>query len=252
MKALIIEDESPIAALLESMLRELRPDIDIVGVTTDIPGSVEAIYAHRDLDIIFSDIKIDDGLSFSVYDRVSTNAMVVFTTAYNEYALKAFDYNCVDYLIKPISRDALERALNKFECRLPRADESVIRATADDIRHQRLTSRKRVLLQRGSDSLIYEVDQICFIQTEKGNTRVFLKDGLWGDIDISLIELLKSLSPEKFCRISRQVIVNIDSIKKLSPGIGRDTIVALKEPYEKQQFQITQERKKELLDILLF
>lgn len=250
MKALIIEDEGPIATLLESMLRELRTDIDIVGVTTDISGSVAAISAHPDLDIIFSDIKIDDGLSFSVYDRVSTNAMVVFTTAYNEYALKAFDYNCVDYLIKPISKDALERALNKFEQRIPHADESVIRATADDIRHQSLSNRKRVLLQRGSDTIIYEVDQICFIQTEKGNTRVFLKDGLWGDIDISLIELLKSLSPELFCRISRQVVVNIDSIKKLTPGLGRDTIISMKGPYEKQSFQITQERKKELLKLL--
>ena len=250
MKALIIEDESPIAALLESMLRELRPDIDIVGVTTDIPGSVAAISAHPDLDIIFSDIKIDDGLSFSVYDRVSTNAMVVFTTAFNEYALRAFDYNCVDYLVKPISKAALERALSKFEMRWPRVDERVIRDTANDIRSQGVTSRKRVLLQRGSDTLIYEVEQICFIQTEKGNTRVFLKDGLWGDIDISLIELLKSLPSKKFSRISRQVIVSIDCIKKLSPGLGRDTVVTLKEPYEKQTILITQDRKKELLDLL--
>lgn len=250
MKALIIEDESPIAASLESMLRELRPDIDIVGVTTDIPGSVAAVSAHPDLDIIFSDIKIDDGLSFSVYDRVYTNAMVVFTTAFNEYALRAFDYNCVDYLVKPISKAALERALNKVERRLPRVDERIIRATANDIRHQDVTSRKRVLVQRGTDTLIYEVDQICFIQTERGNTRVFLKDGMWGDIDISLIELFKSLSHEEFCRVSRQVIVNIDSIKKFAPGLGRDTVITLKEPYGKQEFQITQDRKKELMELL--
>lgn len=249
MKVLIIEDEAPIATLLENMLRDLRQGIDIVGVTSDIPGSVAAISAHPDLDIIFSDIKIDDGLSFAVYDRVSTNAMVVFTTAYDEYALKAFDYNCVDYLLKPISKEALERALKKCGHRLPRADESIIRETAMDIRHQRVTFRKRFLLQRGTDTLIYEVDHICYIQTEKGNTRVFLDDGIWGDIDISLIELLKSLSPSIFCRISRQVIVNIGFVRKLTPGFGRDTVITLKEPYEQQTFLITQERKKALLDL---
>lgn len=250
MKVLIIEDEAPIATLLESMLRDLRPGINIVGVTTDISGSVAAISAHSDLDIVFSDIKIDDGLSFAVYDRVSTNAMVVFTTAYNEYALKAFDYNCVDYLMKPISKNALERAIKKCELRLPRVDGSIIRATAMDIRHQRVTSRKRIFIQRGVDTLIYEVNHICYIQTEKGNTRVFLDDGIWGDVDISLLELLKSLPPNVFCRISRQVIVNIGFVRKLTPGSGRDTVITLKEPYKHQQFLVTQERKKELLDLL--
>lgn len=250
MKVLIIEDEAPIATLLEIMLRDLRPGIDIVGVTTDISGSVAAISAHSDLDIVFSDIKIDDGLSFAVYERVSTNAMVVFTTAYNEYALKAFDYNCVDYLMKPISKNALERAIKKCELRLPRVDGSIICATAMDLRHQRVTSRKRIFIQRGVDTLIYEVDHICYIQTEKGNTRVFLDDGIGGDVDISLLELLKSLPPNVFCRISRQVIVNIGFVRKLTPGLGRDTVITLKEPYKHQQFLITQERKKELLDLL--
>lgn len=107
-----------------------------------------------------------------------------------------------------------------------------------------------MLLQRGSDMLIYDVEQICFIQTEKGNTRVFLMDGLWGDIDFSLVELLKSLSPEKFCRISRQIVVNIDSIIQLTPGPGRDTIMTMKTHHEKLSFPISQERKKELLKLL--
>ena len=113
MKALIIEDERPIAEAFRGSLLFLRPEIEIVGVTTNIKDSVAAISANPDLDIIFSDIKIDDGLSFSVFDKVDTEAMVVFTTAYDEYALKAFDYNCVDYLLKPVSEEALQRALTK-------------------------------------------------------------------------------------------------------------------------------------------
>ena len=250
MRVLIIEDESPVATLLEHLLRELRPGIDIVDITTDIPGSVAAISAHPDLDIIFSDIKIDDGLSFAVYERIHSDAMVVFTTAFDEYALKAFDYNCVDYLLKPISREALERALRKCERHLPRADENMIRAMVTDFRQQRALSRKRIFLQRGADTLIYEVDHICFIQTEKGNTRVFLDDGMWGNIDVSLIELLKSLSPTAFCRINRQVIVHVGAIRKLTPGQGRDTLVWLKEPYGQQPFLLSPEKKKELLTLL--
>ena len=115
MKALIIEDESPISRMLEQKLHKLRPEIEIVGITTDIPESVSAIASNPDLDIIFADIRIDDGMSFSIFRQVSTEAQIVFTTAYDEYALKAFDYNCVDYLLKPVSEESLERALTRCE-----------------------------------------------------------------------------------------------------------------------------------------
>ena len=249
MKALIIEDERPIADTLKALLVSLRPGIEIVGVTTNIRDSIKAISSNPDIDIIFSDIKIDDGLSFSVFDRVETRAMVVFTTAYDEYALKAFDYNCVDYLLKPVSFDALQRALTKCETFQPRADKSIIKETSAAILNHNVKYRSRVFLEVGCETVIRNVSDICYIYSEKGNTRVFISDGSWGSVDDSLIEINQSLPPA-FCRVNRQAIVNIDYIDKIAPGPGRDSLVFLKDPFAKIQFKITQETKKLLLDLL--
>lgn len=249
MKALIIEDERSIAEALKALLVSLRPDIEVVGVTTNIRDSVKAVSSNPDLDIIFSDIKIDDGLSFSVFDKVETGALVVFTTAYDEYALKAFDYNCVDYLLKPVSEEALQRALTKCETFQPRADKTIIKATSEAILNQEIKYRSRIFLEVGRETVIRNISDICYIYSEKGNTRVFISDGSWGSVDDSLIEIIQSLPPS-FCRVNRQAIVNIDYIDKIAPRPGRDSLVFLKDPFAKIQFKITQETKKLLLDLL--
>ena len=133
MKVWIIEDEKALSTALSQQLIRLRPDITIEGISTNIEDSIDAIRAYRDIDIIFADIKIDDGDSFSVFDEVETDAMVVFTTAYDEYALRAFDYNCADYLLKPISDEALEKTLEKCEKHLSRVTGQQIRAMSEDI-----------------------------------------------------------------------------------------------------------------------
>jgi len=251
MKALIIEDERSIAEALKAQLVSLRPEIEIVGVTTNIQDSVKAISSYPDIDIIFSDIKIDDGLSFSVFDKVETEAMVVFTTAYDEYALKAFDYNCVDYLLKPVSEVALQRALTKCETLHPRADNSIIKETSTAILNHDVKYRSRILLEIGREIVIRRVSDICYIYSEKGNTRVFISDGSWGSIDDSLIDIIHSLPPSVFYRINRKTIVNIDCIDKIAPGLGRESYVCLKAPFNKVQLKITQEIKKVLLDVLM-
>ena len=179
MKALIIEDERPISDALKGSLLSLRPDIEIIGVTTNIKDSVGAITANPDLDIIFSDIKIDDGLSFSVFSEVETDAMVVFTTAYDEYALKAFDYNCIDYLLKPVSEEALRRALSKCESFRPKVDKETIKSTSEAVINKDIKYRRKILLEIGRDTIIRNVLDICYIFSEKGNTRVFVSDGIY-------------------------------------------------------------------------
>lgn len=250
MKVLIVEDELPISLSMRALLCELRPSIEIVGIATSISDSVRMISSHPDLDIIFSDIKLDDGLSFSVFDKVSTDAIIIFTTAYDEFALKAFDYNCVDYLMKPVSKDSLERALTKCEKHISKTDSFALKALAEEIRSQKLSYRKKILLERGSEILVCDVCDVCYIFSEKGDTRAFLDNGSWGSVDCSLVELSKSLSSKVFFRVNRQAIINIEFLNKIAPGPGRDSIILLKAPYDKQQFLITQERKKELLDVL--
>ena len=251
MKALIIEDERPISDALKGSLLSLRPDIEIIGVTTNIKDSVGAITANPDLDIIFSDIKIEDGLSFSVFSEVETDAMVVFTTAYDEYALKAFDYNCIDYLLKPVSEEALRRALSKCESFRPKVDKETIKSTSEAVINKDIKYRRKILLEIGRDTIIRNVLDICYIFSEKGNTRVFVSDGIWGSIDNSLIDIIHSLPPSVFYRVNRQALVNINCIDKIVPGLGRESYVCLKAPFNKVQLKITQEIKKVLLDVLM-
>ena len=251
MKALIIEDERPISDALKGSLLSLRPDIEIIGVTTNIKDSVGAITANPDLDIIFSDIKIDDGLSFSVFSEVETDAMVVFTTAYDEYALKAFDYNCIDYLLKPVSEEALRRALSKCESFRPKVDKETIKSTSEAVINKDIKYRRKILLEIGRDIIIRNVSDICYIFSEKGNTRVFVSDGIWGSIDNSLIDIIHSLPPSVFYRVNRQALVNINCIDRMVPGLGRESYVCLKAPFNKVQLKITQEIKKVLLDVLM-
>lgn len=251
MKALIIEDERPISDALKGSLLSLRPDIEIIGVTTNIKDSVGAITANPDLDIIFSDIKIDDGLSFSVFSEVETDAMVVFTTAYDEYALKAFEYNCIDYLLKPVSEEVLQRALTKCESFRPKVDKETIKSTSEAVINKDIKYRRKILLEIGRDIIIRNVSDICYIFSEKGNTRVFVSDGIWGSIDNSLIDIIHSLPPSVFYRVNRQALVNINCIDRMVPGLGRESYVCLKAPFNKVQLKITQEIKKVLLDVLM-
>ena len=176
MKALIIEDEALSAQSLEAKLKKLRPGIDVLGSTSSINESVDFLNEHPDVDIIFSDIRIDDGLSFAIFDRVQTNAMVVFVTGFDEYAIKAFDYNCADYLLKPVSDEDLEDAIKRCEERSAHMTPQGLKAMSEDILKRKVDYRKRVLLEQGTRTLVAPIEDICFIVAEPGGTKVFLKD----------------------------------------------------------------------------
>lgn len=244
---MIIEDEPEIARSLADDLRKLRPNIEIVGTTSDIMGSVRMIDAHRDLDIIFADIKIDDGMSFRIFEQADTDAMVVFTTAYDEFALKAFEYNCADYLLKPIAMEDLERALAKCESRGPNLSPDFMRQMSSQLVNGNVGYRKRIILEKGADLVIRDVDELCYIITEKGYVTAFFKDGFTSELNDSLTNLSKSLDPTRFMRINRQVLVNLECVDRISYGDGRDYIVKLKAPYESASFIVTAETKKRIL-----
>lgn len=250
MKTLIIEDERISAERLRDLLLKLRPGMDVSGPVRTVRDAEEYIRRHPDLDLIFSDIRLEDGNCFEFFDKISTKSMIIFTTAYDEYALKAFDYNCVDYLMKPVSSRELETALSKCERRTNLTSDSVIHEMSGDIIHQTVYYRKRLMLNRGEELMVCSVPDICFIETEGGYTRVFLMNGQWGATTISLQELASSLPQDTFFRLNRQVIVNINMIHSLLPAMNRDSMISLKTPYQEKHFQISPERRKKLLLLL--
>lgn len=250
MKVWIIEDERALSKALSDQLRRLRPEIEIVGISTGIKNTLATLPGYHDLDIIFADIKIDDGLSFSIFDKLETEAMVVFTTAYDEYALKAFDYNCADYLLKPISDEALGKTLIRCERHLSRMSGAQVREMSGEIAHYELKYRKRLFLDRGQGTLICPVSRLAYIFTEKGCTRAFMDDGRYGLTDNSLNILFESLDPALFFRVSRQAIVNIDFVEAIDHGLGRDFIAKLRAPFQEVGLAMTAEKMKQLKALL--
>ena len=250
MKILIIEDERDVAQFLVDELKKLRPHIEIIARTSNIADSIHTIENNPDLDIIFSDIKIDDGMSFSIFEQVGTNAVVVFTTAYDEYALKAFDYNCADYLLKPISIEKLERTLAKCENRKSSLTPAQMQIMSSEIIRGEIGFRKRLIFERGGDLVIKNTDDLCYIFTEKGYVCAYFKDRHDFMINMTMSHLANSLNPSKFQRINRQAIINLDMVECIARFNGRDSLVKLKEPYSSVSFIITPETKKRLLSLL--
>ena len=115
MKVVIIEDEAPAFRRLQRILEEINPDVKIVEVLDSVKESVDWLQKHDAPDLIFMDIQLADGLSFEIFDNCSVNAPVIFTTAYDEYALEAFKVNSIDYLLKPIDKKLLAQSLSEFE-----------------------------------------------------------------------------------------------------------------------------------------
>ncbi|MBS1622938.1 MAG: response regulator, partial [Bacteroidetes bacterium] len=113
-KVLIVEDEMLIAKNLQRMLKEVAPDIEVLAVTDTVKGTVKWLNGHQHPDLVFMDIQLGDGISFDILKQVELDRPVIFTTAYDEYAIKAFKYNSLDYLLKPLDKEDLKRALDKF------------------------------------------------------------------------------------------------------------------------------------------
>ena len=251
MKVLIIEDEALSAQALERSLKALRPDWEIAGRTTSIEASLRFLAEHQDLDIILSDIRLDDGLSFAIFDKVETKAEVVFVTGYDEYALRAFDYNCADYLMKPVQKADLEKALQRCEKRFPRLTPSMLKDMSSDILQRKVNYRKRLLLEQGTRTLVTPVEEVSHIAADTGGTKAFLKDGTYGYVSGSLSQLEGELNPEHFTRVNRQFIVALEAIEAFDDlPAKRECALVLKNPYGGVEIHITIPKRKELYERL--
>ncbi len=183
MNILIVEDETAAARGLEAMVRKVLPDSRVVAVTDSVEETVGWLGANPAPDLIFMDIHLADGESFRVFDRVEVTSPVIFTTAYDKYALEAFRVNSIDYLLKPIKEEDLRRAVEKLH-----------RLTAAEVR-ERVGEMKRVFLIPVKDKIIpLRVEEVAFFYTSQERVRAFCFDGRVLPMDRSLDRLSKILS----------------------------------------------------------
>ena len=213
MNILIIEDESFAADKLQAMLHEIDPTIQVLAQLGSIKESAKWLMQHA-ADLIFLDIQLSDGLSFSIFEQVSVNTPVIFTTAYDQYAIKAFELNSISYLLKPIRKSDLAEALKKFS-----SLKSAFSIDFDEIiarlQNREPEFKKRFLIQIGDKIKKVEVPDIAYIFVlEKG---VYLRtfQGSTFPVEYTLEKLETLLTPEIFFRINRKYMVNINAISTM-------------------------------------
>ena len=215
MKVVIIEDEKPAARRLNRMLNDLK--IQPIAMLHSIEESVNWFYNNEHPDLLFLDIQLSDGLSFEIFEEIEIKSAIIFTTAYDEYALKAFKLNSVDYLLKPIDADELKNAIDKFK-------KIHIANNLKTITNQQLKKlifpntnkyKKRFTVKIGQHLKLISTAAIECFYSENKATYFCANTNRNYMIDDSLEELETKLSPELFFRVSRKYIVNINAIKDI-------------------------------------
>ncbi|RPH34453.1 MAG: DNA-binding response regulator [Bacteroidales bacterium] len=226
LKALIVEDEKLAAEHLVTLINRVDPDIEVLAIIDSIEGAVKWLKTNTLPDLIFLDIQLSDGLSFEIFSYADVSCPVIFTTAYEEYALKAFKVNSIDYLLKPIRLEDLSFAIEKYKAILNKVntqpDEQSFKYKVDQMMRMMTNSFKnRFIVSVGLHLRSVETDKVnCFYSLGKG-TFLLEENGKSYDIDYSLEQLEKLLDPQIFFRVSRQYIVNISAIKDIIVYSGR-------------------------------
>lgn len=214
MKAIIIEDEKLSAEHLARMIKRVDPNIEIIANFDSVKKSVEEFKKGLKADLLFVDIHLADGISFDIFSKISIDTPVIFTTAYNEYAIKAFKINSVDYLLKPVGIEELKAAIDKYH-RLSKVDRTIkhdnIYSAYQTINRQ---AKNRFMVKTGDTISTIKIEEIVHFISEDGVVLLTSQNGKRYVIDYTLDNLESIVSPEIFFRINRKVIININSIQK--------------------------------------
>ncbi|MBX7094486.1 MAG: LytTR family DNA-binding domain-containing protein [Flavobacteriales bacterium] len=216
MNVLIIEDEESAFENLKCILMEIDPSIYIVSWLQSVEQSIQWFKTNDFPDLIFLDIQLSDDLSFKIFESVAVSVPIVFTTAFDEYAIKAFEINSIDYILKPISRSSIEKSITKFKScinRAPYSYNNLIQDLKSFSQHQ--PYKERFLVNKADELLIIPTADISYFFKDN-ETYIVLKNGERYAIKFTLDELILVLNPNQFYRINRQMIVSVNAISKIT------------------------------------
>lgn len=220
MNILIIEDEINAYEYLEILLSQLRPSYQLVGHLDSVEDSINWLENNEPPDLILLDIQLSDGISFEIFNHIAVNAPIIFTTAYDQYALQAFKLNSIDYLLKPIEKEALEFALQKWEQRAPNyiANSAQFNTIVGSLIQEK---KNRCLIKKGSHFEFINVDQIAFVHSEDSLTFLYTRDGKRHLYTKTVAGLSQELDPKTFFQINRKQLININAIQKIHPFLNQ-------------------------------
>ncbi|MDO4217199.1 MAG: LytTR family DNA-binding domain-containing protein [Bacteroidales bacterium] len=221
-KILIIEDEQVAAQNLQRLIGEVAPEMEVLATLQTVEESVEFFSSHQSVDLVFMDIHLADGLAFHIFDKVNIECPIIFTTAYDQYALEAFKVNSIDYLLKPISKADLQRAIEKLHRLVdvnPQEEDDTkqrMQKLIELLQSQNRQYKSYFLLPQRDKLVPLQVGQIAYACVVDGITRVVSYDGTTFFLDKSLDTIASQLNPQLFFRANRQYIIAHDAIKDIS------------------------------------
>jgi len=215
MKALIIEDEKPAARHLISVLKEIG-NIEIVDVLDSIKTSVHWFEKNLQPDLVFMDIHIADGTAFMIFEQVNITCPIIFTTAYDEYAIKAFKVNSIDYLLKPITKEAVAKSLSKLKTLTSKTETSLNFQQLINSLNQEKTFKTHFLVSvKGNKMVPLLTSEIAYFSIDSGNVIAKTFDEKILQLDFNLDELTSKLNPKEFFRANRQFIISKSAVKEV-------------------------------------
>ncbi|HEX7846468.1 MAG TPA: LytTR family DNA-binding domain-containing protein [Chitinophagaceae bacterium] len=243
MKAIIIEDEEIIAKVLENKIQKVAPDVQVMNILPSLKTARKWLGENAEPDLMFMDVQLSDGVSFDIFNDFSLKCPVIFTTAYDEYAIRAFRVNGVDYLLKPVKDTELAAAIDK--CRkltssqenAPADIATLIRSLANPSAASKY-KEKFIVNVRNQWMPVNTKDIACF--SKEVLNYIYLFNGDKHMIDyVTLEEVEELLDPKQFYRANRQFIINIDAIQSVKPVENSKLIIRLKEPNQKLEIDMS-------------
>jgi|SRR5690242_3587016 len=246
MNALIIEDEGLIARELQYKIREVAPDIKVLDILPSVKTSYKWFMENSEPDLLFADIQLGDGVSFDIFDRYDLKCPVIFTTAYDEYAIKAFKVNGIDYLLKPVDTEDLKKAIDKArtivesKIQYPRDVQELLKMMANPQSASASYKEKFVVKIRNNWTPVLTKDIAMFTRDNLNYLITFAAEKYILDFT-TLDEIEELLDPKQYYRANRQAIIHIDAIQSIRPQENQKLVVTLKAPL-KMELDISREK----------
>ena len=217
MKALIIEDEPFAQVELKRLIQKVDKTIEIMGCLSTVEESIDWFKSNHEPNIVFMDVQLSDGLSFDIFDKVEITAPIVFVTAFDEYAIKAFEQNSIDYLLKPVEFEDLKKALKKYD-RIRNRYQGISAAVSESLIEQiagNQSYKSRFLIKRGEIIKYIFTSEIAYFYSSAEITYMITHNKKKYALDYTLDELIKKVDPDLFFRASRKYIASISSIEEV-------------------------------------
>jgi two-component system, LytTR family, response regulator LytT len=239
MKILIIEDEDLAVRKLQKTLATVAPEAIVAGITSSIRSTVSWLENNPAPDLILMDIELADGQSFEIFEKTEVTSPVIFTTSYDEFAMRAFKVNSVDYLLKPVQKEELHASLEKYRNLSKHYTSSVEPQVENLIRElqqhlQPKEFRKRFLVKHANRMISVEVNDIAYFFSDNGLNFFMSTDGRKYLVDYLMDEIEAMVDPDRFFRVSRSLIVTFSSIEKMEDYFGNRIIMKLNPDSEKE------------------